>query len=1541
MLPSNAAEMNQSAAVQQDRATRQWTFLFYLCGDHGQWSRRIRQNLKDIETIQPSGDLYIAVQHDLANEGAKRFIIADRTVNDADKESLGQINTGDPNTALQFFQWGIEQCPSKHIAIFFGGTGIADPHSIVGNVDTIGDYEQLFAFCDDKTAEDAMNPVELGEIFAALVNDRDGEPIDLVAFDMCSMQYIEIAYQLKTLVRVMIGSQNNERAPEWSYSRLIQGCNELLKSSSNRDHPDTAAEPSGGPSDLVETLKELGHADPNDPRVLGAVVVKVISDSYYRNPRLKPIVSALDLTHLDRVTRSLDTFFLALLRSLGNPVVWEARDRVFIKLVGDFQLKIAGCPELRERDLIAYDLLELLCTLGGKLAEVSGQGGLDFWYREQLKKHCKPSENKLWETAQEKDRREFLEAQQGEASQIDTYIKAFQGNLETQLEHAFAWLFKTQREALQSNQRREPVQTDPLVQSRIHILEAMWNDYHNLDKQQLEENIENAVHLKKVIDEVAELLRPAPRKEATSGKWFVLASEPRRTDGQAEQCCGVLIHRPQHLDRLTYSSYLNLDFHRHVHWVSLLGAINLIRNHPGAMWRLISSLLSTASSGARDDLLRRLVGPDSVISGFGNQFQAMRRPPCVTLSIEKQTREQMDDSTQAIENNSQNVIKRDGYRLVLESSRSGATLAEQFNHVNQKTIDSTLIRLEDLLKRPWITQQEMKTFESLGKTLGEDVIQKLHCQLSEEWQHVLKENPDDVLHLQLQLPLELMRFPWELMHDGEAFLGERYGLGRQLYMPTGMSRAVPRRKQRGIKVLIIGDPKLEGPGRFQQLYAAREEAKEVADQFERLGKELRGALDFVRERDVYIQESVTTHQFRDWLRSGEYDIIHFAGHAEYIKGDRERSAWIFSDGPLWAVEIRNTLAKCTSVPWLIFANACESSMGESVAAGYQSNVFGLATAFINEGVTAYVGPLWPISDSVALQMAKDFYESLLLERDSVGEALRFAKIRAKEATLGDLEPTSFFGTHTGLSWASLILYGDPTMKLMDTIGMSSLGQVNHPSETEEIQHSKRRENQKLMRRRRYSASGLRQRPMQSSVSETQDLLRGPGMDAKILNSQQLGKEIPSGKYALELNEVNGVRYWQFSDGSGYRSLEGSFIKQQLETNNLLRDALGLPPKFHAEPLAPRPIGHWLINRDEGSILNLVRQYDQGKVQTEQFLRIHSNQTTAPLGNAGLRWVNSASEGKLRRVLLILHDTLCDTHGVVSALGDQFIRWACRNYGAVIGFDHWTLSKSPAQNADALWDDLLKKLDDRIKDENSIDILAHGRGGLVARALIENQNAEASDPSQSIKHVVFAGTPNAGSELLRPQAWGQTADILVNMAHVDGTGMYGSLSGLLARMAAIQQFTQGTDGKLFDRQIPGLVALWPQNCLKRGPWPANVEYSGIAAVYEPGKEHNVLGILRESFLNANRPNEIVYSGKNDLMSETKSLWESQNLTSTKNWELLLLDQNLPKQTRQNLGPRESRTLESNQDQHLAGIHRTNMLSLNETQQFLKRRLLGKT
>ena len=96
---------------------------------------------------------------------------------------------------------------------------------------------------------------------------------------------------------------------------------------------------------------------------------------------------------------------------------------------------------------------------------------------------------------------------------------------------------------------------------------------------------------------------------------------------------------------------------------------------------------------------------------------------------------------------------------------------------------------------------------------------------------------------------------------------------------------------------------------------------------------------------------------------------------------------MFTDGPFYAFELQQTLANAEVRPWLIYGSACEGARDGGSLQGYHDGVYGMASAALSQGVAAYVGPLWKISDTDAKNMAAAFYEALLIRRTSLGEAL--------------------------------------------------------------------------------------------------------------------------------------------------------------------------------------------------------------------------------------------------------------------------------------------------------------------------------------------------------------------------------------------------------------------------------------------------------------------------------------------------------------------------------------------------------------------------
>jgi hypothetical protein len=353
----------------------------------------------------------------------------------------------------------------------------------------------------------------------------------------------------------------------------------------------------------------------------------------------------------------------------------------------------------------------------------------------------------------------------------------------------------------------------------------------------------------------------------------------------------------------------------------------------------------------------------------------------------------------------------------LNSLDRAATVIERHNPVPRERLERVLKDIDAVGGDP--AADPATTLERLaccGSLLGDDILYGIGERLAD-----VASSDGRPIHLVLQMPRELMRYPWELLRDRHGWLIERFALGRQVIADAD---SIPRwygTRRRGPLRFLVVAPAVGGSG-AEVSNVGILEGEHVAGCFERLHERLPGLVEATGFRE-YIDTPVTTERFRMLLREGRFDIVHFAGHGRYDAKRPERSCWMFSDGPLYAFELRHTLANADVTPWLLYGSACEGSR-EAVGSrhGYHDGVYGMASAALGQGVAAYVGPLWKIAESDAKNLAADFYEALLLQRTSVGEALAFARRRLK--------------SEQSAGWTGLVLYGDPTPTILQRLSPS-------------------------------------------------------------------------------------------------------------------------------------------------------------------------------------------------------------------------------------------------------------------------------------------------------------------------------------------------------------------------------------------------------------------------------------------------------------------------------------------------------------------------
>jgi hypothetical protein len=252
----------------------------------------------------------------------------------------------------------------------------------------------------------------------------------------------------------------------------------------------------------------------------------------------------------------------------------------------------------------------------------------------------------------------------------------------------------------------------------------------------------------------------------------------------------------------------------------------------------------------------------------------------------------------------------------------------------------------------------------------------------------------------------------------ERFWSLRYAIGHissvnfyETNLTSNTSLFTPRmRGDDELRVLLCSNP-------TRDLYFSGVEAKKIFQLFQgeklKIGSELVDIGVAASVTHLYIEADEEHLPTRDNLiyhfRKG-HDIIHYSGHAFFDNVLPGRSGLLLSDGVLTASDVRFMLDLNRNP--IIYANACAAGRIKSVS----SRFTGLAAAFIRAGAVGYISPLWSVDDQDASALAAEYYNALLQKKLTIGECLLHAK--REQARSGSV------------TWASLVLYGDPMLSIM-------------------------------------------------------------------------------------------------------------------------------------------------------------------------------------------------------------------------------------------------------------------------------------------------------------------------------------------------------------------------------------------------------------------------------------------------------------------------------------------------------------------------------
>ncbi|MCX7000820.1 MAG: clostripain-related cysteine peptidase [Candidatus Sumerlaeota bacterium] len=234
----------------------EWTFMVYVDGDNNLEGAGVT-DINEMEKVGSNSHLNIVVIFDRApgydtsngdwTDTRRGIIIADSNpdIISSSIQSVGEKNMGDPATLTDFTNWAITNYPANHYVLVLWNHGggwrsnidrinkeIASLKSLAASappeqkksaqlriaqlIEQKKKNEVLKEVCYDSTSGDYLYTSELRQALENIPTH-----IDIVGFDACLMQMVEVAYELKSEASIMVGSEETEPGNGWPYDLIL------------------------------------------------------------------------------------------------------------------------------------------------------------------------------------------------------------------------------------------------------------------------------------------------------------------------------------------------------------------------------------------------------------------------------------------------------------------------------------------------------------------------------------------------------------------------------------------------------------------------------------------------------------------------------------------------------------------------------------------------------------------------------------------------------------------------------------------------------------------------------------------------------------------------------------------------------------------------------------------------------------------------------------------------------------------------------------------------------------------------------------------------------------------------------------------------------------------------------------------------------------------------------------------------------------------------------------------------------------------------
>jgi len=313
-----------------------WTIMIFMAADNN-LAPCTDTDINELETIGSTDKINVVIQMDrnekysgkseLKWSGTKRFFIKkdsdSKKITSPEVGDLGLLDSADPQVLLDFVKWTKEKYPAERYALILWdhGTGWKeiqppDTPALEGDSLVSKDSKRFgisnmpsesisYNISYDWTSKTSMNIPTLENALKG-ISEILGKPIDLLGFDACLMQMIEVAHAASQSALYQVASADQEPEKGWAYDAILKG---------------------------------LTENPAMDGKALGNTIVSTYKSSYQSGSQGNTAVTLalMDLSKVNNVVDELKSFSQAAEQAIGEiDKIEQARDECLKYVYNDY-----------------------------------------------------------------------------------------------------------------------------------------------------------------------------------------------------------------------------------------------------------------------------------------------------------------------------------------------------------------------------------------------------------------------------------------------------------------------------------------------------------------------------------------------------------------------------------------------------------------------------------------------------------------------------------------------------------------------------------------------------------------------------------------------------------------------------------------------------------------------------------------------------------------------------------------------------------------------------------------------------------------------------------------------------------------------------------------------------------------------------------------------------------------------------------------------------------------------------------------------------